>query len=175
VLIDDILRNLNCILLNGVTAKLNKDCSMNNFTKTILMATFGVVMAAPVLAKGVLYDCQITQRDKKAGWIASQIVVIVPETGQPSVVDGLILHFEGKPISARIKDRGPELVVKWSLQSAKDSSGRKLTNLGYTARILKENNSVRVTGKPIGAPQTWKGAGKCTLRDENSLPKNLRG
>ena len=114
------------------------------------MATFGVVLAAPVFAKGILYDCQITEQDKKAGWIAAQIVVIVPETGQPSVVDGLILHFEGKPISARIKDRGQELVVKWSLQSAKDSSGRKLANLGYTARISKENNSVRVRGGPLG-------------------------
>jgi hypothetical protein len=148
---------------------------MNNFTKTILMATFGVVMAAPVLAKGVLYDCQITQRDKKAGWIASQIVVIVPETGQPSVVDGLILHFEGKPIPARIRDRGQDLLVKWSLQSAKDSTGRKVANLGYTARIAKADNSFRITGRPIGAPQTWKGAGKCTLRDQNSLQKKLRG
>ena len=79
-------------------------------------------------------------------------MVIVPKTGQPSVVDGLILHFEGKPISARIKDRGKELVVKWSLQSVKDSSGLKLANLGYSARISKENNSVRVTGRPIGIP-----------------------
>ena len=110
---------------------------MNKFIKPILIASFGIVMAAPVLAKGVLYDCQITQRDKNAGWIASQIVVIVPETGQPSVVDGIILHFEGKPIPARIKDRGKDLLVKWSLQSAQDSTGRKVSNLGYTARIAK--------------------------------------
>ena len=148
---------------------------MNKFIKPILIALFGIVMAAPVLAKGVLYDCQITQRDKNAGWIASQIVVIVPEKGQPSVVDGIILHFEGKPIPARIKDRRKDLLVKWSLQSAQDSTGRKVSNLGYTARIAKADNAIRITGRPIGAPQTWKGAGKCTLRDENSLPKNLRG
>lgn len=64
---------------------INRFCprvTMTLFKKSIFVALLGIAMASPVLAKGVLYDCKITQGDLKGGWVQKQIVVIVPESGQ---------------------------------------------------------------------------------------------
>lgn len=148
---------------------------MSRFKQIVGIAALGMVVASTALAKGVLYDCDINQRDKRVDWVSPRLVVIVPENGAVSVIDGAILHFKGKPIPARLRDTKNKLKVRWSLQSIKDSRNTNIPNFAYSAQISKSTNKVRVTAKALGFDQIWSGSGNCTLRDDSSLPKNLSG
>ena len=142
-------------------------CSRPNAAAaTVLLSIFVLIVGAmPSLAANLRYECDITKRQKNVQWISPQLIVDIPQKGQPQVFDAVIQHFIGKPVPARATKRGADLVVRWSLKGLRDSAKQAIPAFNFTARINTETNAVRLMAKPTSFPNQWTGRGTCKLRN----------
>jgi hypothetical protein len=142
---------------------------MISHRKTIVFAAFLSIglaqgVAQPAAAAGVLYECDITDRQKKVDWVSPKLAVILPEQGQAQVYDSIILNFVGKPVPAKVRKRGDNLIVSWSLKGLRDSNEQTVPTFEYTAKLNTKTNAVHLTANPTSYPNRWTGRGTCKQR-----------
>ena len=137
---------------------------MKRILTSIGLAAAVSAAAVTAHAAGVLYDCDITERDPAVDWIAEKYVFVVAEDGSVSVVDDVLLTFNEGPLIARARMRGDSMRLNWTIRS-RDSTGNQ-ANMSYRAQLDTQEKVVIVRGKAVGYPQGWVGAGRCKTREE---------
>lgn len=113
------------------------------------------------LAQGVLYDCDITERDPGVEWISAKVGFVV-RPDQVTVVDEIALNFEGAPVVATMRERGGEMRIDWTV-NARDSNNNS-AQLRYRADLDPSARTVALRVTPVGFTQRWRGVGTCTAR-----------
>ncbi len=138
----------------------------NKVLKLSRLAVFASVVAGSAAAAnaGLLYDCNITDRNKNVGWLSPKVVVVLPDGARPQVYDNVVLNFYGKPIPAKVTRQSDTLIVRWNLKRAKDSEGQMVGDFAYTARINTKSNKVHLEDNPTQFPNRWTGRGSCKTR-----------
>lgn len=138
------------------------EMSLNKIIRTSLLAMAllapQVVLAA---APAKLYDCRFTKgSDRK--WVAPQIIILREDGAKTATVsDGLIIEFEGKPLTAKvILDGKRRLVFEWKLH-IKDNSNNTAV-MTYTASMEKATGKVDVRANPYAYDNNFTRSGKCT-------------
>jgi len=128
------------------------------------MALGLTMMAGAAQAAGQLYNCDMTQRDKKVGWISPTVAVILPKNGKVQVYDSVILNFYGRPIAAKATKSGNTLRVSWKLKGLRDSNQQKVPQFEYVANINTKSNKVHLAANPVQFPNRWTARGTCELK-----------
>lgn len=129
-----------------------------------------LVFAGPALAaksKGILYDCNITEKRERLYWIADKIAIVVMESGEVVVYDEVIMRFYNEPMSARVtRDTNRKLSIRWTLKDLVNSSNQHTSAFEYHAILNKASNKVSVYARPEGYPNRFTGKGACKPRTE---------
>ncbi len=133
----------------------------------VAAACLGLV-GAPIAAQGsdqgtdgVLYDCDITERAAGVDWISPKVAFVV-QGGAVTVIDAIILDFEGTPVAAQVRQRGEVMVLHWTVLASDSQNNR--ARLSYRADLDTAAKTVRVRISPVGYPQSWSGSGTCQTR-----------
>ena len=136
-----------------------------------MLRVFGLVvlgvfsMAMPVQAKGVLYDCDITQKRQGVGWISEKIAIVVTQSCQVVVSDGIILRFNRKPMQVRVgRNTDRKLVIRWTLKNVVNANNQTTPAFEYSATLSKATNEIAVYASPDGYPNRFSGKGTCALQ-----------
>lgn len=136
-----------------------------------MLRVFGFVvlgvcsMAMPVQANGVLYDCDITQKRQGVGWISEKIAIVVTQSGQVVVSDGIILRFNRQPMQARVgRNTDRKLVIRWTLKDVVNANNQTTPAFEYSATLSKATNKIAVYASPEGYPNRFSGKGTCALQ-----------
>lgn len=122
---------------------------------------FGFGSAASADAGGLLYDCDITQRDARVDWISQKYVFVVQDRGV-TVVDTVLLHFDKEPRLTHPRATGSKLRITWSVATT-DSLNTQV-RMSYRAVLDTKTKNVTVRVTPVGYPQGWSGKGTCKTR-----------
>jgi hypothetical protein len=117
--------------------------------------------AGAASADGLLYDCDITERNPRADWISAKFAFVV-NGGAVSVVDNIILTFEEAPAQAHVRQRGDALQLNWTV-NVRDAR-RNTARMSYRARLDLKTKAVEIKVRPVGYPQSWSGKGQCSTR-----------
>lgn len=141
---------------------------------TLKRALFHVVTAASLLglattasAKGVLYDCTVTQKKQSVDWISDRVAIVVRDDGQVTVSDSVIQFFKKRPIPAKIdRNNDRKLHVRWVLEDVVNGSNQQTPYFDYTAHINKKTMRFAIYANPENFPNRFSGKGSCTLRTE---------
>ncbi len=125
-----------------------------------------LTLPAMALAAPVRTYCEV---NKGQGSIANQFFFEVDaEKNDARVVDGIILHFIGQPIEAKINENSAKkMTLTWSVRMT-NNRGQQ-TKMSYRAAILKETNRVLVHAQPHGYRNNFTARGRCQ-RTQNPLP-----
>jgi hypothetical protein len=125
-------------------------------------AIFLAGFAAPALAQN--YECSLLETGERSNWIAPDMQLSMSKDGQSAkVIDGLIQHFVGKPIDAKVvENTDARLVVRWSVDMVNEAV--QTTRMAYRATVFKDTNKIRVHARPNGYPNDFEGRGDCKLR-----------
>lgn len=105
---------------------------------------------------------------KSKGWLTEQFFFDVDAAGKATVVDPIVLHYEGKPIEAKVvENNGKRLTMIWNVVM-RNKRGQ-VTRMAYRAAYLKGNGRISMTAKPSGYDNSFNGRGNCQ-RTVNPLP-----
>lgn len=131
----------------------------------VVLVLFPMSIPSQVQAKGVLYDCDITQKRQGVGWISDKIAIVVTQGGQVVVSDGIILRFNQQPVQARIgRNTDRKLVIRWTLKNVVNANNQTTPAFEYSATLRKATNEISVYANPDGYPNRFSGKGTCALR-----------
>ena len=129
-----------------------------------------LVFSGPVLAakaKGILYDCDITDKRDRLYWIADKIAIVVMDSGEVMVYDEVIMRFHNEPMAAQVtRDNTRKLAIRWTLKDLVNSSNQYTSAFEYRATLNKSSNKISVHARPDGYPNKFSGSGVCTTRVE---------
>lgn len=128
-----------------------------------LTAVF-ILPAAPVLAAGVLYDCSLEAK-RARGRISHKMAFAFEDTGDVKVVDGVLLHYVGNPVPARVRKTGDVARLDWNISGAVDDAGQFIPTFAYTAKLNLKKLKLSVSAKSARFPQRVKAAGTCIKRN----------
>ncbi len=129
-----------------------------------LLASFLVsTLAAPVAAKGVLYDCDLNA-NRAMGWVSNKMAFVFDGKGDVQIVDSVVLHYVGNPVPARVRRTGDVARLNWTLSGAVDRVGQIIPTISYSAKLDLKKLTVEVLAKPARFPQRFTGKGRCTQR-----------
>jgi hypothetical protein len=127
-----------------------------------LLAAF---LGSPMLAEGILYECDITDHEQARGWISPKIAIILPDNASVKVVDALTLSFAKEPVSGTIsRNNTKRLIVNWSLKGVKADNGTSFAAVNYRASMSKATGAVSVTTIPAGYDNGLRASGNCKAR-----------
>ncbi|WP_298861874.1 hypothetical protein [uncultured Sulfitobacter sp.] len=125
-------------------------------------------LATPAFAARQFYACDVDAK-RSLGWVSPKMGFVFDGKGGVQVIDGVIMHFIGKPVAARVRAQGDTLRITWSISGARDKAGQIIPGLGYIATLNTKTKSVSVISKSGSFPQRFTGKGTCKIR------KNAKG
>jgi hypothetical protein len=105
--------------------------------------------------------CTMSDVGANGGWIPPEIALAFDTaTGEAAVTDGLILHFHGSPLTAKIaSDNAAQTVLTWTLRG-QDGSHNSST-MSFRATITKADNSIFLTMRPLNYDNSFRSRGTC--------------
>jgi hypothetical protein len=128
-----------------------------------------VLLALPGFAatgKGILYDCDITEKRDRLFWISDKMAIVITGEGQVVVSDQVILHFNEKPMQARVtRNTARKMTIRWTIRNAVDGNNQTVSRLNYTAVLSKDDNRIEVYARPQGFSNRFGGKGQCATRN----------
>lgn len=131
------------------------------FSMAVLTLCVSTGMAS---AKGLTYECKMSGNRSKGGAMPA-VLFIGHETGADTatVSDPIILHFNKKPVTAKlVSDSAKRITFKWHV-NMKNSKGQK-ARMNYRASVLKANNQLSMSAKPLGYGNGFNGVGSCVVK-----------
>jgi len=130
-----------------------------------VLALSSIGIPVQVQAKGVLYDCDITEKRQGVGWISDKMAIVVMQNGRVVVSDAVILQFNRQPMQVRVgRNTDRKLVIRWTLNNVVNGSNQTTPAFEYSATLKKATNEIAVYANPDGYPTRFSGKGRCTLR-----------
>jgi len=125
-------------------------------------------LALPTFANAKTTTFQCLVKGQHGGWIAEQVFFeFDDELSSARVSDGIILHFEGKPLAAEVtEDSAKKLVINWRVVT---KSRSQTTKMSYRLSYLRSTGRVVVSAKPHGFTNNFTARGRCQ-RINQALP-----
>ena len=131
------------------------------------LATATVLAALSTPAFAVDYVCKV--RDTGNGFISPVLALqFDPAATSGIVYDAIIHQVHGKPISAKMKDRG-EGRYRFTYRVNGIPARPRPARIGYRIELDTKSNSVIVRGSMPGVTNSFNGRGTC---QEGVLPTN---
>jgi hypothetical protein len=97
---------------------------------------------------------------------------VFEDNGSVKVVDGVLLHYVGNPVAARVRKKGDVARLNWSMSGAVDSAQQFIPTFSYTAKLNLKTLNLSVLAKPVGFAQRFTGKGSCVKRNSTKgFPK----
>ncbi len=125
-------------------------------------------IGSPAMSAGVLYDCDLDVK-RAQGWVSNKMAFVFEDTGSVKVADGVLLHYVGNPVAARLRKKGEVARLNWNLAGAVDVAQQVIPTISYSAKLNLKTLSLSVSARPVGFPQKFSGKGTCVKR------KNTKG
>lgn len=142
--------------------------------RTILAAAL-TIAGFTASAAPVLFECDVTEKHRRLGWIADKIVFVVEANGQVTVIDPIIQQFDQDPMIAKVtRNTNKTLKVRWALRDITNGSNQTATRFDFDATINKKTNRIAVYARPAGFPNRFSGKGSCKTHTDGKLPATLR-
>ena len=118
-------------------------------------------LATSSIAQAVTLDCALKPNSDALGYVTERYVLQHDEaSGQAVASDALILHFNEKPIAAKVSEDTPKkLVLTWAVQLT-NSTGQ-ITKMLFRASYFKADGSVIVRAVPSGYSNQFEARGRC--------------
>ncbi|MGJ8627640.1 MAG: hypothetical protein ACSHXB_11840 [Sulfitobacter sp.] len=130
-----------------------------------------VLLSSPALASPTVYDCNITEKHRKLNWITDKMAFVIGGNGQVKVFDGVISHYEKKPMVANVVRLNEKSVkVRWKIRGTLSKTNQRTTSMNYEATINRKTNRVAVFAKPANFPNRFRGKGTCKVRTDGRVP-----
>jgi hypothetical protein len=130
-----------------------------------LLICAGLCVGGQASAAGFLYDCSITEKGARMGWLSDKLAFVVPGDGKIQVIDAVTLNFRVSPLTVKVtRNTDTKLVMRWALKGVRDSNGLQVPTFDYTARINKETLGITLEANPRGFSKNWVGRGSCVKR-----------
>ena len=125
----------------------------STFLAAFVATVFGTAAAAQDLV------CEV--KDKAGGFIAPVIAFNMQAGSKQGLVyDGVIHSVHGKPIAARVTDRGNGVYrFKWRVSNVPARPSR--ATVGYWADVNTTANTVVISGTIKGFDNDIRGSGRC--------------
>jgi hypothetical protein len=129
----------------------------------MIRTCFAVVLlslAIPATSGAQTLLCDMAGESSQ-GWIAPQIALSINlETGKVSANDMITIGFTGGPVEGEVdSDNASRTVVKWTVRG-RDNTQQSAT-LAYRATIMKADNSIAVTMRPLQYSNSFRAEGTC--------------
>ena len=124
----------------------------------ILAAALAVL---PSLASALTLECTMKRTAAGGGYITETYVLLQDEAkGKALAADGLIQHFNGGPIDAKIaEDTAKKLVMTWTL-TITNSTGQPAV-MRFRASYFKATQQITIRAMPGGFDNSFEGRGTC--------------
>ncbi|MEL7025773.1 MAG: hypothetical protein AAGO57_00895 [Pseudomonadota bacterium] len=115
-------------------------------------------------AQATLYSCSVKGQGVGASWIPEVVMIAVESEERVIVSDTIGAVLNGEPVQgALLNDSNKAFSVAWTVGGLNDSRNQGV-KMRYTAILNKGNNSIRLSGKPLGyANQPFVGRGACRV------------
>ena len=140
---------------------------MTRFKAKTLTAAVAAILAlsAPASAAGLLYECDMTNTKNNRGWTSAKLAFVLPGDGSVKVIDGIIMHFLGKPLAGKIlRESKTHVHVKWTLKDIRSDNGTAFSNVDYKAVVTKSSGRIRLNAKPRHFDIGLHDEGRCETR-----------
>jgi hypothetical protein len=118
-------------------------------------------LAIPSLANALTLECSMQQTNAGGGYVTDIYVLQHDEaSGKAIAADGLIQHFNGGPVDAKItEDTANKLVMTWSV-TITNSTGQPAI-MRFRATYFKATKKVTIRAMPGGYDNSFEGRGAC--------------
>lgn len=139
---------------------------MTSYWKHLLICLcLSVAGQASAKTNGFLFDCSITEKGTRIGWLSDRLAFVVPGDGKIQVIDAVTLYFGVSPLTVRVsRNSDTKLVMRWKLKGVRDKKGVPVPTFDYTARIDKATLGITLEARPRGFTENWVGRGSCVKR-----------
>lgn len=142
--------------------------------KSVAVLAVCLTAGAAIAAPPVMYECSITEKRRKLGWISDTMAIVIDKDGKASVVDNVTLNFTGGPVAAQmLRNTAEKLKVRWVVKGARDSENVRVAEFSYDAMLNKTTNAIAVYAIPLGFPNRFSGKGTCKVRTDGTFPRIL--
>lgn len=131
---------------------------------TPVLGALTILAVSSAAAAAKTYDCAVRDLGN-LNWVPTHIVIKHNEqTNKVTVIDGMIDHYMGGPIAAKINTQNAKRTTySWRLEGGKSKiPGQTNIRIVYRATIFP-NGKVTVSGKPLGYQNTFRGKGVCKI------------
>lgn len=122
---------------------------------------WGLGLASIAAADGLLYECDITDRNPRVDWISTTYAFVVQDRGV-TVIDPVILSFMDTPVVTQPRKRAKGFLLRWTV--AAEDAKKTVARMSYRAELNTQAKTVTVRVTPVGFPQGWSGRGSCKTR-----------
>jgi len=114
-------------------------------------------------AFAVTYECKMTKTDP-SNWVPEAVLIQYdPDTGAVQVADPISHHFHGGPRQGEVDtDNSKRTTFKWDVKTTNKVG--QFTTMKYRTTVMKNNNTVSVTGKPLGYLNNYRSSGACVVK-----------
>ena len=144
---------------------------MSRITSIISAAAFtltATLAATTAQAKTTVYTCKVTPSQKGA-WIGKQLIIRYDEdTGDVTVLDNIINYYLGEPQPAEVEVKNSKRTTfMWVLKNFGASGTDDLqftSGFRFRASLTNGGRMVRVSSKPLGYSNSFRGKGTCTVK-----------
>jgi len=126
--------------------------------RLILAAAFAVL---PSLVSALTLECSMKPSNAGGGYITETYVLLHDESsGKALASDGLIQHFNGGPIDAKVTDdTAKKLVMTWTV-TITNSTGQPAV-MRFRASYFKATRQITIRAMPGGYDNSFEGRGVC--------------
>ena len=136
---------------------------MENKTLNVFLNAGVALFCMSTAAAAVTYECKMTKTDP-SNWVPEEVLIQYdPDTGAVQVADPISHHFHGGPRQGEVDtDNAKRTTFKWDVKTTNKVG--QFTTMKYRATIMKNNNTVSVTGKPLGYLDNMRSSGTCVVK-----------
>lgn len=120
------------------------------------------LFAATTVASATVYDCAVQPAGDDLGWMPQRIVIDARDRDNVMVTDDLSLYFNDGPVPGDVlRENDKVIAFTWTVAATRDSAGQQ-ARIQLNGIITKANNSMRMTVKPLGYSNSFRGRGICS-------------
>lgn len=117
-----------------------------------------LTMIAP--AEALKLDCAMQESRLTGNWVTPRYLISVDEAaGKAEVLDGLVKHFEGGPVAAKLlESNGKKMTISWQVKIYQRSQAAIME---YRAAYFKGSDKITIRVNPRGYDNSFEGRGSC--------------
>jgi len=103
-------------------------------------------------------------KNDPSNWVPNAVLIQYdPDTGAVQVADPITNHFLGGSAWGAVDtDNDKRTTFKWDVKTTNKVG--QFTTMKYRATVMKNNNTVTLSGKPLGYLNNYRSSGTCVVK-----------